>query len=144
MNSNKIVVTPIPVCENGISAFQLAVGDAGRIVVGSNEGTIVLRIDDGLVNLNTNTFIPNDVPAFAVPRVKSLNAGDQITITIGVSESFIEEVKNELRFSNKINAIKMVRDRLGWRLRESKEFVDKLEGPKLVQPAPATGEVVRY
>jgi hypothetical protein len=122
-NSVKVISRPSPL---GINADSLNVGEYAR-VVGLPEdrffGNVVLKTRNGVVNISDPNAIW-DLP-FSMPQVERLNTGDKLEITIGFTAQIEQEIKN-LKASNKIMAIKRVRELTNWGLSESKFFVDAL------------------
>ena len=121
---NNIKVTSFP--SHGISAHSLKVGEYARVVgtvLKPYFGDIVLKTSKGVVNL-TDPNTVWDVP-LASPFVERLNTGDKLEITVGFTTDFEDRIRREAQ-SNKIMAIKAVREATNWGLKESKEYVESL------------------
>lgn len=121
-SSVKVISRPSP---RGINAVSLNVGEYARVVGLPGDlcfGHIILKTLSGVVDISD----PNSAwPPFAGPEVERLNTGDKLEITIGFTAQVEQEIRN-LRVSNKISAIKKVREITNWGLKESKDYVDAL------------------
>jgi hypothetical protein len=123
MNSNvKVISRPT----KGISASTLKVGEYARITVIASYldhvGDIVLKTVSSVVNISRPSA---DYPSFNTPQVERLNTGDKLEITVGFTAEFEERIRREAQ-SNKIMAIKSVREVTFWGLKESKDYVESL------------------
>jgi Ribosomal protein L7/L12 C-terminal domain len=120
MNSNvKIIARP----NIDLSAESLMVGEYARVTDSTNyNGAIVLKTSKGVVNLtDPNVFWDQ----FTSPRVERLNTGDKLEITVGFTPEFENRIRIQAN-SNKIIAIKAVREATNWGLKESKDYVEAL------------------
>ena len=123
MNNNvKVISRPT----KGISASTLNVGEYARIVTIASStdsvGDIVLKTVSNVVNISRPSAY---YQSFNTPLVERLNTGDKLEITVGFTAEFEERIRREAQ-SNKIMAIKSVREVTFWGLKESKDYVDSL------------------
>ncbi len=121
MNNLKVISFPA----RGISADSLKLGEYARVVGGlgtRNLGDIVLKASAGVVNISdpASNFGP-----FGSPFVERLHTGDKLEITVGFTPEFEESIRSQAQ-SNKIMAIKAVREATNWGLKEAKEYVETL------------------
>ena len=123
MNNN---VKVISTSARGISASSLSIGEYGRIVgkLDPREGDIVLKAGTSVVNLSNPELVWEE-SSFTMPFVERLNTGDKVEITVGLTADFETRIRTEAS-SNKIRAIKSVREATNWGLTEAKNYVDGL------------------
>lgn len=129
MFKNTIGFTPATFREVGMRANRLEVGEMAYTTEGwfSDGRHYLLRTPEGVADLtdSSNFWLTRDSVDWAFPTVIKLRAGDVVTITQGLTTTFVEEVKT-IRILSKIEAIKRVREVTGWGLKESKTYVDNL------------------
>lgn len=122
MNNNvKVISFP----SRGISADSLKLGEYARVVGMSgtiNLGDIVLKASAGVINI---TDPASNFGPFGSSFVERLHTGDKLEITVGFTPEFEESIRSQAR-SNKIMAIKAVREATNWGLKEAKEYVESL------------------
>jgi ribosomal protein L7/L12 len=63
-----------------------------------------------------------DFPVVSFPNEENLKSRNWIT-----PKEFVEKVQRYIRNKEKLQAVKYVKDELGWGLKESKDFVDSLD-----------------
>ena len=115
---NTIKLTQFP--KRGISADSMKIGEYARII---SSGHIVLKTTAGVIDLSDPTTVWT-VP-FSSPEVEQLRTGDKLEITVGMNTEFEKDIVH-LGRSNKILAIKSVREATNWGLKEAKEYVEAL------------------
>ena len=91
--------------------------------VDRNLGDIVLKASAGVINITDPAA--NFGGPFGSPFVERLHTGDKLEITVGFTPEFEESIRSEAR-SNKIMAIKTVREATNWGLKEAKDYVESL------------------
>lgn len=116
--NNTIKLTQFP--KRGISADSMKIGEYARII---SSGHIVLKTTAGVIDLSDPATVWTD--PFSSPEVEQLRTGDKLEITVSMNTEFEKDIAHIGR-SNKISAIKAVREATNWGLKEAKEYVEAL------------------